>query len=371
MGTQQKITNFFMGNTSNDTSANHEQDEESFTYAMQIVLSMILPMSMQAAIELQVFEIIAKAGPDAKLSAQEIVAQLPSKNPEASSLLLDRLLRVLASHSIVGCSLADDEQGGNSERVYYSLTPVSKYFVQNEDGGSLGPLMNLFQDKVFLASWSQVKDAILEGGIPFDRVHGTNAFEYYCGRDPRFNQLFNTGMINHTTLVMKKILETYKGFEKLNRVVDVGGGLGMTLSIITSKYPSIQGINFDLPHVIQHAPAYPGQQTLTTGVAHVGGDMFESVPNGDAIFLKLLKNCYKAIPDDGKVIVLDAVLPVIPEPNSYVRATSMMDFLMLTQIPGRKERTKQEFEALATQAGFSGIRYECFVCNLCLMEFFK
>ncbi|OMO76233.1 O-methyltransferase, family 2 [Corchorus olitorius] len=337
MGTQQKITNFFMGNTSNDTSANHEQDEESFTYAMQIVLSMILPMSMQAAIELQVFDIIAKAGPDAKLSAQEIVAQLPSKNPEASSLLLDRLLRVLASHSIVGCSLADDEQGGNSERVYYSLTPVSKYFVQNEDGGSLGPLMK-FKTR------TQVKDAILEGGIPFERVHGTNAYEY-CGRDPRFNQLFNTGMINHTTLVMKKILETYKGFEKLNRVVDVGGGLGMTLSIITSKYPSIQGINFDLPHVIQHAPAYPGQETLTTSVTHVGGDMFESVPNGDAIFFE--------------------------EPNSYVRAASMMDFQMLTQVPGGKERTKQEFEALATQAGFSGIRYECFVCNLCLMEFFK
>ncbi|OMO63188.1 O-methyltransferase, family 2 [Corchorus capsularis] len=91
----------------------------------------------------------------------------------------------------------------------------------------------------------------------------------------------------------------------------------------------------------------------------------------DGHCVKLLKNCYKAIPDDGKVIVLDAVLPVIPEPNGFVRAASVMDFQMLAQIPGGKERTKQEFEALATQAGFSGIRYECFVCNLCLMEFFK
>ena len=65
-------------------------------------------------------------------------------------------------------------------------------------------------------------------------------------------------MISHTTIVLKQILESYKGFEQLNRVVDVGGGLGVTLSIITSKYPSIKGINFDLPHVIQHAPAYPG-----------------------------------------------------------------------------------------------------------------
>ncbi|OMO70071.1 O-methyltransferase, family 2 [Corchorus olitorius] len=184
-------------------------------------------------------------------------------------------------------------------------------------------------------------------------------------------------MINHTTIVMKNILETYKGFEKLNRVVDVGGGLGITLNMITSKYPSIKGINFDLPHVIQHAPAYPG-------VEHVGGDMFESVPNGDAIFMKwilhdwsdehcvkLLKNCYEAIPDDGKVIVLDVVLPVLPEPNAFVRGTLMIDVLMMTQSPGGKERTKPEFEALATKAGFSGIRYKCFVCNFCVMELFK
>ncbi|OMO70088.1 O-methyltransferase, family 2 [Corchorus olitorius] len=366
--------NQFDHGNSNNYNAAEQDDEEAFSYAIQIADTLVLPMSMQAAIQLQVFEIIAKAGPDAKLSAKQIATQLPTKNPEAPSML-DRILRVLASHSIVGCSLGDEEHGGNPERVY-SLRPVSKYYVGNEDGVSLAPLLNLIQDNVFLASWSQLKDAILEGGVPFDRVHGTHAYEY-PGKDPRFNRVFNTAMINHTTIVMKKILETYKGFEKLNRVVDVAGGLGITLNMITSKCPSIKGINFDLPHVIQHAPAYPG-------VEHVGGDMFESVPNGDAIFMKwilhnwsdehcikLLKNCYKAIPDDGKVIVLDVVLPVLPEPNAFVRGALMMDVQMMTQYPGGKERTKPEFEALAAKAGFSGIRYECFVCNFCVMEFFK
>ncbi|OMO70073.1 O-methyltransferase, family 2 [Corchorus olitorius] len=376
------VENHFVHGNGNNYIAEQDDDQESFSYAFQIVESTVMPMSMHTASQLEVFEIMAKAGPDAKLSAKEIAAKLPTKNPEAPSML-DRILRVLASHSIVGCSLSDDEHGGRNPQRLYNLTPVSKYFVRNEDGVSLGPLMSLPQDKVFLASWSQLKDAILEGGVPFDRVHGTNAFEY-PGRDPRFNQIFNTAMMNHTTIVMKKILETYKGFEKLNRVVDVGGGLGMTLSIITSKYPSIKGINFDLPHVIKHAPAYPGQPTSISGIEHVGGNMFESVPNADAILMKwilhdwsdencvkLLKNCYKAIPDDGKVIVLDAVLPVLPEPNAFVRGTSMMDVMMMTQNPGGKERTKAEFEGLATQAGFKGIRYECFVCNFCVMEFFK
>ncbi|KAK8991008.1 hypothetical protein V6N11_062034 [Hibiscus sabdariffa] len=216
----------------------------------------------------------------------------------------------------------------------------------------------------------------MEGGVPFERVHGMNAFAY-PGKDPSFNQVFNTAMINHTTLVFKNILYNYNGFEQIGCLVDVAGGLGVTLSLITSKYPSIKGINFDLPHVIQHAPAYPG-------VEHVGGDMFESVPKGDAIFMKwilhdwsddhcvkLLKNCYNAIPEKGKVIVVEAVVPTVPEANAYSRGITQMDVLMMTQNPGGKERTKQEFEALASKAGFSGIRYECFVCNLCVMEFFK
>ncbi|MBA0684144.1 hypothetical protein Goari_025745, partial [Gossypium aridum] len=84
--------------------------------------------------------------------------------------------------------------------------------------------------------------------------------------------------------------------------------------------------------------------------------------------LKLLKNCYNAIPKDGKVIVVEAVVPVVPEANAYLRSITQLDVLMMAQNPGGKERTKSEFEALATKAGFSGIRYECFACNYWIME---
>ncbi|KAJ7951391.1 Caffeic acid O-methyltransferase [Quillaja saponaria] len=121
-----------------------------------------------------------------------------------------------------------------------------------------------------------------------------------------------------------------------------------------------------------------------SGVEHVGGDMFETVPRGDAIFmkwilhdwsdehcLKLLKNCYNAIPEEGKVIVMDAVLPIVPETSNAARSISQMDVLMMTQNPGGKERSREQFMALATEAGFSGIKYDCFVYNFWVMEFFK
>ncbi|PNX97772.1 caffeic acid 3-O-methyltransferase-like protein [Trifolium pratense] len=123
---------------------------------------------------------------------------------------------------------------------------------------------------------------------------------------------------------------------------------------------------------------------MLAGVEHVGGDMFESVPKGDAIFmkwilhdwsdehcLKLLKNCYDAIPNDGKVIVLEALIPIVPENSHVAKSISQLDVLMMTQNPGGKERSKQEFIDLATKVGFSGIRFECFVRNFWVMEFFK
>ncbi|KAK7389731.1 hypothetical protein VNO78_25019 [Psophocarpus tetragonolobus] len=175
-----------------------------------------------------------------------------------------------------------------------------------------------------------------------------------------FNQLFMAATTNCATLIMKKIIESYKGFENINKLVDVGGGLGVTLNIITSKYPHIQGVK------------------------HVGGDMFESVPQGDAILmkcvlhdwsdewcLKVLKKCYDAIPNDGKVIVVEGIIPFEPKTTEAVKSISQFDVLMMTTNPGGKERSKEEFMALAKGDGFSGIRFTCFVSQVWVMEFFK
>uniref|UniRef100_M1BHC2 Caffeic acid O-methyltransferase II n=1 Tax=Solanum tuberosum TaxID=4113 RepID=M1BHC2_SOLTU len=234
----------------------------------------------------------------------------------------------------------------------------------NEDGASLGPLLALLQHKVLINTWFGLSDTVLEGGFSFERMHGVNLFEYHK-TDPKLSNVFNKAMISHTTLVMKNILDTYKGFEDIKALVDVGGGLGINLNMITSKYPTIKGINFDLPHVVQHAPSYEG-------VDHVGGDMFESVPEGDAIFMKLLKNCYKSTPTkNGKVIVVEAILPVKPDPMHTSVVISQTDLIMLAQTTGGKERSQNDFQFLATEAGFSGINFLCCASNFWVMEFYK
>lgn len=345
---------------------------ENFAYAVQLVTSTSLTMVLVNTIKLKALEVIAEAGPGAHLSAHEIVSRLSITNTDAPDKL-DRMLRLLASHSIVTCT--QGEYKSKKVRVY-GLAPVAKYLIPNEDGASLGVWMELMTDKVFLDTWYKLKDSVIEGGVPFDMVHGTHAFAYPA-LDARFNELFNNAMVNHTTIVMKEILECYHGFDNLKSVVDVGGGLGMTINMIVSKHPTIKGINFDQPHVTRHAPSYPG-------VEHVGGDMFQEVPQADAVFLKwvlhdwrdeqctkLLKNCYKALPQNGKVIVVDEVFPFLPDTSTLVKARTQSDTLLMTHNPGGKERTEDELLALAKSGGFKGIRKECAVLNLWVMEFYK
>ncbi|GMY09115.1 anthranilate N-methyltransferase-like [Fagus crenata] len=354
-----------------------EEEEQVFSQAMELVYGSLITMAMHTAIELGVFEILGKVESGATLSSEQIVAQMPTTNPDAPALV-ERICSFLALHGVLGCSLVDDVDTSPSQKLYY-LKPVSKHFARccNQDGVSLAPLVALVHDKVYLESWSQLKNAILEGGHAFNRAHdGMNAYEY-ASKDARFSQVFNTAMFNRTTILVKKMLESYKGFEKLKQVVDVGGGIGVALSLITSKYPNIKGINFDLPHVIQHAPPFPG-------VKHVAGDMFESVPKGDAIFLKgilhawsddcclkLLKNCYNALPNTGKVIVLEQILPIYVDIAPFFQEKSLSDMLMMTQTPGGKERMQQELFALAFGAGFKRISIAGRVCNTIVLEFIK
>ncbi|KAF3493002.1 hypothetical protein DY000_02053116 [Brassica cretica] len=75
---------------------------------------------------------------------------------------------------------------------------------------------------------------------------------------------FNEAMLNHTSIVMKKILKTYNGFNSLSGgvLVDVGGGLGANLALILSRLPKLKGVNFDLPHVVSEAPKIKGNYFL-------------------------------------------------------------------------------------------------------------
>ncbi|CAL9079219.1 unnamed protein product [Musa textilis] len=351
-----------------------EEEEEARRFAMRLAMGCCLPLTLKAAIELELLETIVKAGPGAMLSPADIAAGLPTENPQATDMV-DRILRLLAAYGILSWSVEASDVDGRPT-CKYGAAPVCKYLTRNEDGVSMAALTLLIHDKITMESCYCLKDAVLEGGIPFKKAHGMTAFEHH-GKDPRFNKLFNDSMRNHSTILIKQLLKTYRGFDDVKVLVDVGGGTGATLHMITSRHQHIKGINFDLPHVISGAPPYPG-------VEHVSGDMFESVPSGgDAIFMKwilhdwtdeqcarILKNCWKALPKKGKVILVEYLLPMNPEQYSNSQGIFELDMGMMSYTGGR-ERTQEELEALAKAAGFVGFKATYISIYAWLIEFTK
>jgi caffeic acid 3-O-methyltransferase / acetylserotonin O-methyltransferase len=98
--------------------------------------------------------------------------------------------------------------------------------------------------------------------VPFEKAYGETLF-VHLAKHPKFNTIFNDAMSDMTAILMKKILERYTGFNQAQVVVDVGGGIGLNLSLIIAKHQHIKGINFDLPHVISQAPKIMGIRKLT------------------------------------------------------------------------------------------------------------
>ncbi|XP_061355206.1 isoliquiritigenin 2'-O-methyltransferase-like [Gastrolobium bilobum] len=352
--------------------------DDAYLSALLLCFSRIFPAILNAAIDLNLFDIIAKkqSSCGSSLSASEIASLLPNyEHPELANRL-ERMLTVLASYSLLNCSIRTNEDG-KRERVY-ALSPIGQYFASDNDGGSLGPLSTLVH-RGYYDIWKDVKDAIVDpnNNNHFEKVYGMPAYQY-MKRDKELNHIFNKAMAHAGPLDMKRILELYKGFEGISTLVDVGGGSGQGLKLIISKYPSIKGINYDLPQVVQDAPSFPG-------IEHVRGDMFESVPKGDAILLKLvchnwsdeecvkfLKNCHQALPQHGKVIVLDYIIPEIPDSSRISKHTCALDNLMF-MVHGGKERTEKEFESLCRNSGFSRFHVSCTDVSAMsgVMEFYK
>jgi hypothetical protein len=82
--------------------------------------------------------------------------------------------------------------------------------------------------------------------------------------------------------------------------------------------------------------------------------------------VKILSNCYKALPSNGKVIIIDLVLPTGIECDLRARLAYHIDLLMLATAPGGRERSIEEFEDLAVAAGFAGlqVKHKLTDCNV-------
>jgi hypothetical protein len=177
-------------------------------------------------------------------------------------------------------------------------------------------------------------------------------------------EVFNRAMAEFTRLVAYAVLRIYD-FSGLRRIVDVGGGHGAFLATLLQANPDLQGVLFDRPHAMPGAMASLAEAAVIARCEFVAGDFFEQIPAGaDGYLLKtivhdwddersivILRNCRRAMPNGGRLIVVERVLPDRFEANRRHHAIARADLTMLIAFGGR-ERTAAEFAGLFEAAGF-------------------
>jgi hypothetical protein len=241
----------------------------------------------------------------------------------------------------------------------FRLTPLGAG-LRTDIPGSMGAMALMHLDSAKWRSWDDLAYSVRTGETAFPHVHGVEIFEY-LRRRPDAARAFQQAMTANTARSGAAITQTYD-FSGAERLIDVGGGHGLFLATILQTYPTLRGVLFDQPDVVQGASA----TLATAGVADrceiVGGDFFAEVPDGGDIYLLrqiihdwddtratlILSNCRRAMPASGKALVVESA---ISEDYQQSLPVLQLDLEMLVNFGGL-QRTNAEYSALFAAAGF-------------------
>ena len=289
----------------------------------------------------------------AKLGIADLVADGPKSVGELAERTgsdpraLYRLLRALASVEV----FAEDDQRR------FGLTPAAGY-LRSDVPGSQRSLAIMMGEEHFRA-WGELLYSVQTGKVAFDHVYGTGVFDY-LEQHPDKAQIFDNAMTGIHGRETAPMLEAYD-FSRFKVVADIGGGNGSVLASVLGRHANLRGILFDLPHVVDRA----GQHLIEAGVADrcqtIAGSFFETVPAGaDAYLMRhiihdwdderscvILRNCRSVIGENGKLLLVESVIPPANEPSQG----KLLDLVMMV-VPGGMERTEEEFRQLLADSGF-------------------
>ncbi|HEU4509820.1 MAG TPA: methyltransferase [Pyrinomonadaceae bacterium] len=295
--------------------------------------------------------VIAKLGiPDLLKSGPKTAEELAGATKMHAPSLY-RVLRALASVGVV-----------SSQGEKFALTPLSETLVTDAPGSLRWFTVSELGQEHYPA-WGNLMHSVKTGEIAFDHFFGADIWTYFK-QNPEDAAVFNDSMSGVTAAANEEIMTKYD-FSGFKKVVDVGGGHGGLITSILKKNSHVRGVLFDAPQVIEGARPKIEAAGLADRCETVSGDFFKSVPaGGDAYVMKwiihdwddqkaitILRNCRNQMQPNGKLILVDCVVPETNEPHF----SKFIDLNMLV-MTGGKERTKEEFEHLLADAGFKLLR---------------
>ncbi|NIN73128.1 MAG: methyltransferase [Gemmatimonadetes bacterium] len=318
-----------------EATASHRSAETDPREALlQIINSPMLAQCLYVAAKLGIADLL-KDGPR---SSDELAA---ATQVHARSLY--RILRALAGFGI----FAEDEERR------FALNPMAEPLRSDVPLSARGWTIMRGEDFMW-QPWGQILHAVKTGESAFVHVYGKDGWEYFA-EHPEASAIFDDAMRSISAQKFKAVAEAYD-FSGVDTIVDVGGGNGGLMTSILTSNPHMTGVVAELPHVVEGARKNIDAAGLSDRCSCVAIDMLEGVPDDvdayimanvmqnfdDDCGVRVLRNCRRAMKEDGRVLVVECV---IPGPNE-AHLSKLADIEIFVMTDGGRERTKQEYEAL-------------------------
>eukprot|EP00884_Botryococcus_braunii_P019163 jgi/Botrbrau1/5930/Bobra.0366s0104.1 len=213
----------------------------------------------------------------------------------------------------------------------------------------------------------------LTSGSNIYKLHsGSKSYWETLQKDPFQEDRFSRAMLAIDKICLGVLGEDLP-WEQFSRVIDIGGAYGSMLATVMEKNPSIQGVLFDQPNVVERAKTIwqdPSKRSLLSRTTFVAGDFFkpETLPKargkGDLYLLrlilhdwsdeeaiKILASVHQAIADTGATLLILDGMPNDNWKDATNRVVLQTDLIMMVLF-GSKERSRSQLESLLSQSSF-------------------
>ena len=227
--------------------------------------------------------------------------------------------------------------------------------------------------------WEHLHESVMTGRSARSILSGTEGFEH-LERDRDAAETFHRAMVELTRLVARDFVQAVD-WTGTRRIVDVGGGSGELLAAALTACPGAVGVLYDTSATVELGRAHLRSAGLEHRCEFVSGDFFDWVPRGADTYLlksvihdwadehaaRILASCRRAIPDAGRLLIVERILPERTGSGADDQALACSDLHMLVQLGGR-ERTWDELAGLLADADFDVTRSAPLRSTLAIVE---
>jgi hypothetical protein len=311
---------------------------------MQVATSFFASAATYVATKLGIPDLLA----DGPKTAAQLAA---ATNTDEHSLY--RTLRSVASIGVFT----------ESEGRTFANTPMSET-LRTDHPNSTRDMVIWLAEEPHWRVYGELLYSVQTGKTAWDKVHGAPIFESLFTTHRELGDTFNRAMTSYSRMTIPAILAAYD-FSGAGTIADIAGGVGHLLGAVLQKYTDAKGVLFEIPPVLEGAPAMLDSYGVTDRVELIAGDFTEAIPVVADVYMlkhiihdwyddknqKILGNIREVMPEGARVLIIDAVVPPIGEPHF----SKFLDLEML-MLPGGMERTAEEFETLLTNSGFKMTR---------------